>query len=119
MFELLFLLFFAQVQVDANVMGAFILAQVEDLKSAEVFAPGLELTLHANEPFARGVDGKLAQVTADPLAPQLFGYRQGGAGAAKEVGYQTAFVGRGFDDSFEQGFRFLSRIFNPFTYARL
>ena len=91
--QLLLLLRLAQVGVDADVVLALVLAQVEDFKGAVVLALGLELPLHADQPLARGVDGELAQVADDPLAPQLLRHRRRRAGAAEEVGDQVAFVG--------------------------
>ena len=107
---MLLLLRLAQVGVDADVVLALVLAQVEDFKGAVVLALGLELPLHADQPLAGGVDGELAQVADDPLAAQLLRHGRRGAGAAEEVGDQVAFVGRGFDDAFEQGFGFLGGV---------
>ena len=109
-FQLLALLFFAQVGVDADVVLAFIFAQIENFKGTIVLALGLELPLDADHPLTCGVNGEFAQIADDPLASQLFGHRGGSARAAEEVGHQVAFVRAGFDDSFEQGFGFLGRI---------
>ena len=95
-------------------MLAFVLAEVENFKSAVVLAFGLQLPLHADHALAGGVDGELAEVAGDPLAAQLLGHRRGRAGAAEEVGDEVAFVGRGFDDPFEQSFGFLSWVVNSF-----
>ena len=67
-------------------MLALVLAQVEDFKGAVVLALGLQLPLHADQPLARGVDGELAQVGDDPLAPQLLRHCRRRAGAAEEIG---------------------------------
>ena len=108
--QLLLLFGLAQVGVDADVVLALVLAQVEDFEGAVVLAFGLQLPLHADQPLAGGVDGELAQVGDDPLAAQFFGHGGRGAGAAEEVGDEVAFVGGGFDDAFEQGFGFLGGV---------
>ena len=95
-------------------MLPLVLAEVQNLEGAVVLAVGLELALHADHAFARGVDGEFAQVGADPLAAQLLCDRRGRAGAAEEVGNQIAFVGGGFDDAFDEFLRFLSRIICTF-----
>ena len=105
--QLLLLFRFAQVGVDADVVLALVLAQVEDLKGAVVLAFGFQLPLDADQTLAGGVDGELAQVADDPFAAQLLGHSGGGAGAAEKVGDQVAFVGGGLDDAFKQGFGFL------------
>ncbi len=111
------LLCLAQVGVDADVVLALVLAQVEDFEGAVVLALGLQLALHADHALAGGVDGELAQVGDDPLAAQLLRHRGGGAGAAEEVGDEIAFVGGGFDDAFEQGFGFLGWVANVSSRA--
>jgi hypothetical protein len=108
--ELLLLLFFAQVGVDADVVGAFVAAEVEDFKGAVVFAFGLELALHADQALAGGVDGELAEIGGDPLAAQLFCNGGGGAGAAEEVGDEVAFLRRSFNKSLDKLLGFLRRI---------
>jgi hypothetical protein len=90
-------LFFAQVGVDADVVGAFVAAEVENFEGAVVFAFGLELALHADQALAGGVNGELAEIGGDPLAAQFFCYSSGGAGAAEEVGDEVAFVGGSTD----------------------
>ena len=112
--QLPMLFVFAQVGVDADEVLPFVLAEVQNLEGAVVLAVGLELALHADHAFARGVDGEFAQVGADPLAAQLFRDRRGRAGAAEEVGDEVAFVGGGFDDAFDEFLRFLSRIICTF-----
>jgi hypothetical protein len=74
-------------------MLALVSAEVEDFKSAIGFVFGLQLPLHADHAFARGVDGELAKVAGDPLAPQLFGDGSSRAGAAEKVCDQVAFIG--------------------------
>jgi len=39
-----------------------------------------------------------------------FGHCRSGAGAAEEIGYQITFVGRSFDDAFQEGFGFLGGV---------
>ncbi|MBT9177525.1 MAG: hypothetical protein DDT20_01859 [Firmicutes bacterium] len=91
--QLLLLFRLAQVGVDADVVLALVLTQVEDFKGAVVLACGFQLPLHADHALAGGVNGELAQVGYYPLAAQLFGHGGGGAGAAEEVGDEIAFVG--------------------------
>ena len=89
----LFLLFgFPQVRIDADIVLALVFAEVENLKSTVVIAIGFQLTLDANHSFTRGVDGELAEVGGNPLAPEFFGYGGGGSGATEEVGNEVAFV---------------------------
>ena len=57
---------------------------------------------------------ELAEVGADPLAPELLGDRRCSATASEEIGDEVAFVSAGFDDSFEQSFGFLGRIAESF-----
>jgi hypothetical protein len=89
---------------------ALVLAQVQDFKGAVVFALSLQLSLHADQPLAGGVNGELAEVADDPLAAEFFRHRRRGARATEEVGDQVAFVGGCFDDAFEQSFGFLGLI---------
>jgi hypothetical protein len=55
------------------------------------------------------MDGEAPQIGHDPATAQLFRYRTRRAGATEEVGDKIAFVGRGFDDTFEKIFWFLCR----------
>ncbi len=119
LFELLLSLLLAEVHVDADVVSAFILAQIEHLEGAEVLARSFHFPLNADEALARGVDGELAEVTADPLAAELLGHREGGAGTREEVGHDVALVGAGFDDALEEGFGFLGGIIYPFLCHRI
>jgi len=66
--------------------------------------------LYADHALAGCVNSELAEVADDPFATQFFRYGSGGAGATKEISDKVAFVGRGFDDSFKQGFGFLSGV---------
>lgn len=91
-------------------MFALILAQVQNLEGPVVLACFLAFALHADEPFAGGVDGELAEIRDDPLPAQLLRHRRRGAGTAEEVGDDVVFVGGGFDDTFEQGFGLLGSI---------
>ena len=68
----------------------------------------------AEEPLARGEDGEAPQIADDPATIQLLGHRRRRAGAAETVEDEVGFVGRGFEDAFEKGFRFLSRVTRPF-----
>jgi hypothetical protein len=68
------LFFFAQVWIDADVVLAFVFAEVEDFECAICQVLGLAFALHADKPFARGVDGELAEIADDPLAAQLLGH---------------------------------------------
>ena len=77
-FQLLLLFRLAQVWIHADVMLAFVLAQVEDSKGAVVFAFGFQLPLHADHALSRGVDGELAQVADDPLSAQLLRHCRSG-----------------------------------------
>ena len=95
------------------------MAQIEDFKGAVVFAFGFQLPLHADHALSSSVDGELAQVADHPLAPQFFCNGSSGAGAAEEVGHQVAFVGRGFDNAFEQSFGFLGSITGAFACHRV
>jgi hypothetical protein len=79
----------------------------------------LTLPLHADHPLAGGMDAELAQIGGDPLATKLLRHRRRGAGAAEEVGDQVAFVGRGLDDAFEQGFGFLGGVVNALDSHRV
>ena len=101
------LLGLAQVRIDAHVVLALVFAEVQDFKGAVVPVVFLELALDPDEALARGVNGEFAQVRANPFAAQLFGHGRRGPGPAKKIRHQIAFVGRGFDDTFEQGFGFL------------
>jgi hypothetical protein len=113
-FQLLSLFRFAKVGVDADVVLALVLAQVENFKRAVVLAFGFQLPLHADEALASGVDGELAEVADDPLTPEFFSHRRRRAGTAEEVGHQVAFVGGGFDDALQEFFRLLRWITYPF-----
>ena len=97
----LFLLFAAEPAADVEVGLALVTAEVQYLEGSERLARRLQLALHLDQPLARGVDGELAEVGADPLAPELLRHRRRGAGAAEEVGDEIAFVAAGFDDAFE------------------
>jgi len=94
-------------------MGALVLAEVEDFEGAEVLALVLKRALYLDKAFAGGVNGELTEVGDDPLAVELFGDRGGGAGTAEEVGDDVVFVGAGFYDTFEKGFRFLGGVVDP------
>ncbi len=86
-------LFPRQRRVDADEVLPLVAAEGENFKAAVRLAFGLQLPLHADKTFARGVDGEAAEVAADPLAPELLGDRHRGAGAAEEVSDEVAFVG--------------------------
>jgi hypothetical protein len=97
----------AQVGIDADEMLALVFAEIKDFESAIVLALSFQLSLHADEPLAGGVDGELTEVADDPFTAELFGDGGGSARAAEKVGYEIAVVGRDLDDAFEQGFRLL------------
>jgi hypothetical protein len=84
---------------DIQICLTLVAAEVQDFKGAERLARRLQLALDGDEPLARGVDAEFAEVSGDPLAPELFGHSGGCAAAAEEVGYQIAFVAAGFDNS--------------------
>ncbi len=117
-FKLLSLFLLAQVRVHADVVLALVLAQVENFEGAVVLALGLEGALHPDQPLARRVDGELPQVRDDPLAPQLLRHRRRRPRASEEVGDQVAFVGRSFDNAFEEGFGFLGWVVHILLTAR-
>ncbi len=52
-----------------------------------------QIGIDPDRPLAGGMNGELAQVAGNPLAPQLLGHGGGGAGTAEEVGDEVAFVG--------------------------
>ena len=74
-------------------MLSLVLAQVEYFKGAVVFTFGFELPLDADQPLAGCMNSELTQVSNNPLATQPFGHGGGGAGTAKRIGDQVAFVG--------------------------
>jgi hypothetical protein len=63
-----------------------------------------------DETLAHDEGCRLADVAGNPATTQLFGYRCRGAAAAKEIADKVAFVGRGLDDTFEEGFGFLGGV---------
>jgi len=97
-------------EIDARVRLTLVAAQVQHLEGAEIFVRRLQLTLHADQALARGVDPELAEVRGDPLAAQFLRYRRRSAGAAEEIGDQIAFVAAGLDNAFEQSFGFLGGV---------
>ena len=86
------------------------MAEVQHLEGAEGPFGRFQFTLHLDQALARGVDGELAEVGADPLAAEFLGDGGGGAAAAEEVGDEVALVAAGLDDSFKQCFGFLGGI---------
>ncbi len=73
-------------------MLALIFAEVEDFKSAVVFAFSFQLPLHTDHALAGGVDGKFAKIARDPLPAKFFGDSDGSAGAAEKIGDEFTFV---------------------------
>ena len=61
------------------------------ISNALKFLPSLSTPLHADQPFARGVDGEFAEIADDPLAAQLLRYGRRGAGAAEKIGDRSPF----------------------------
>ena len=65
------LLFFAQVRIYADIVLAFVFAEIKNLESAIGLVGLLALALHADQPLARGVNRELAEIGNDPLAAKL------------------------------------------------
>lgn len=67
-----------------------------------------------DEALAHDERCRLADITGNPATAQLFGNRCCGAAATEEITDEVAFVGRGLDDTFEEGFGFLGGVINSF-----
>jgi hypothetical protein len=91
----------ARVGVEGDEVLARVLSEVENFESAGVLAVRLEPALHADHAFARGVNGELAEIGANPLAPQFLRHRSRGARAAEEVGHKIAFAGGSVDNALQ------------------
>ena len=52
-----------------------------------------QLALNADEPFARSMDGKAAEIAPDPFATEFFGNGECCTGTAEEVGDKVTGVG--------------------------
>ena len=74
-------------------MLTLIPAKIEHLKGSIGLAFLFELTLNAKQPFSGGMNGEFPKICGYPFAAKFFGYCWQGAGTAKKVGYEVAFVG--------------------------
>src|SRR3989338_4805510 len=83
--EGLFLLFAGETPGNVEIGLALVATEVQHFEGPEWFASGLQLALYLDEPFARGVDAKFAEVGGDPLAPELFRHGGSRTTAAKKV----------------------------------
>src|SRR5262249_45204108 len=90
---------FAEIWVDADVVLALVLAEIEDFKGAIVSACLLELALNSDEALARCMYRELPEVGSDPLTAEFFGDGRRGAGAAEEIGNDVILVGGDTDDA--------------------
>jgi hypothetical protein len=75
-FELFLLFLFSEIRIDANKVLPFVLAEVEDFEGAVGLVCGLALALHADQAFARGVDGEFSQIADDPFSSELLRHRR-------------------------------------------
>ena len=99
------------------------LKKLHDQEPEEPAQPESEIPAQPVEPieatpdlsaWLSSLDGETPQVCHDPAPAQFFSYCPSGAGAAEEVGDEVAFVGRGFDDTFQQGLWFLGWVTQVF-----
>ena len=90
-------------------------AEIIDVESAVRLPLIVEFPLEIDQSLPRRMNGEPPQIGHDPAPPQFFSHGPCCSGTAEEIGDKVAYVGRCFDDPFDEGFGFLGGVENRFN----